>query len=406
MPRFLYTARGVDGRQIKGSVIAATQEEVTQSLQQMSLYVVSVIPAPDGKKWFSQGTSAVPPAEFLNFLQTWAIFLEVGIPMQSALLQVRIRTRIPSLAGAIERMQVAIDQGATVTEALKRTRLLPLSWLPVLEIGEKSGDFIEPLRLLHRYQSDFLRFKRQLFSEMIMPAILLVVTTVWAWLLFHHVVPALVELIEFSGGSTQVFHRMIAVLHGIVGILQWVVPVALAGIPLLFMWLNRVVEEMGVSRFSTTALPVVGPLIAQMRLILIVSGLRAQLEAGIPVVEAMEALGHSVPNAALRRDILQVHQKLWEGVPVPEAFAGFELLPPEGKALVVAGDASGKMPEMLAFVIRDTQAVLLEHVKRLGIFIRTAIIIGSAAMVGFIVILFFGLLFTTFGTAAESLSKR
>lgn len=393
--RFRYTALGVDGRKISGELTAASAEEATGLLQEAGVYVTSVTLLKWRRFfWFLKpGPVVVPEGERIFFLECWAMLLEAGISMQSALLRLRMSSRLSSLARVIDRIQRAIDEGITLTEALKNSRLFPPSWMAVLKVGEERGDFVHALQTLHRYASDARGVKRELLSMLIMPSILLAVVVVWVALFTVKVLPSIGILMAQTGHpapdllATQGTHLLVA------GTL-WTVLVL--GILFLFTQLqNRSDQEMGTFQtWVPPSFPLLGPLVAEMHLNTIATGLQLQMEAGIPLVGAMENLSVGISHPTIRRELLQAYQKLREGIPVPEALAQLQVIPPSGLALLAAGDASGKLPDMLGVLAREAREDLKERVKRLMVILRTTVVIATGLLVGILVVLFFGMLYS------------
>ena len=87
MTRFRYTARGLDGRRTSGEVTALNQEEATQRLQEAGVYVISVAPLLIQRRLFVPGRIFIPYQERIFLLESWAMFLEAGLSMQSALMR-------------------------------------------------------------------------------------------------------------------------------------------------------------------------------------------------------------------------------------------------------------------------------------------------------------------------------
>ncbi len=408
MPRFRYIARSMDGRKMEGTVIAGDPEEVSRFLQEIGVYAVSVAPVSEPRRGLLyRRLDSIPEQDLLNFLVSLSIFLDAGIPLQSALMQLRMKTRVRALAGAIEQMQAAIDQGSTMTEALRQSRILPLAWLPIIEGGERSGDFSKPLRVLHRHSSEFRKFKKELISHMIMPVVLVLAMAVLCWVLFNMVIPALATMVDSAGGRTVFSAEIKGVIHRVIAGLRAALPLVLVFVLFAILWIQRSVRDMGLSRvWIPTATPVLGPLIAQIQLVMIASSLQSRLGAGVTLVDALQSMTESVKNPELRRDLQRFYRRLWEGVPVQEAVFEVRLFPPSAQALLVAGMASGKTPEMLGFLVKDTQALLMEEIERLAISIQTAVVVSIGTMVGFIVFLFFTLLWSVYNDLAVSLQGR
>ena len=404
LKRFNYTARSLDGRRISGQINAFSREAATDLLQEAGVYVISVVPSRVARHPYLRRIY-IPETERIFFLECWAMLLEAGLSMQTALLRLKMNTRLPSLAYAIDRMQQAIDEGAPVTEALKISRLFPPSWIAVLSAGEQVGDFVDPLKKLHRHAVEFRRLKRRLYSMLLMPSVLVVLVGVWLYLFISRVIPSLSLLVSSAGASSKLLELFATTPVPTIAAIAWVF-VAL----LLFVALYRLEtpadQEMGMLlSWIPPAFPLIGSLISRMHLVVIAKGLQLQVEAGIPLTKAIESIGHGVGNPAVRGDLLQAYRKLQEGIPVPEALNHIRVIPEMGKALIVAGDASGKLPEMLDFLARETQSILVEQVKRMTILLRTFVILITGVLVGLLVVAFFYILYSSISSLAQSLGS-
>ncbi len=84
---------------------------------------------------------------------------------------------------------------------------------------------------------------------------------------------------------------------------------------------------------------------------------RGLVKAGVPVVEGLKMVVERQKPGALRAMLGQVHDRLIQGDPLSQAFAGFEgLIPAYYPALLVAGEQSGRLPEVLErFISQETR---------------------------------------------------
>lgn len=391
--RFRYAARSIDGRRMEGEVLGTDMEEATRRLQEAGVYVITISSIQKGAGPLFPYRISLSEQDRIFLLESWAMFLEAGLPMQSALLRVRLRTDTPSVARAIDQIQEAIDNGATLSEALQVGRLFPPSWVSVLSVAETHGDFVQPIRMLQHRAEQMRHFKQELFSIFIMPAILLGLVGVWFWIFVVKVIPALALFMEQVGGSPFIPQLL---MFGVTTV-QWGTQflAVLGGIIFLVTWFARRADrEMGLLQaWVPPSIPVIGTIISYMNLIILSVGLQLQLEAGIALPKAIESLSHGVPSQFIRRQLLQVYRRLQEGIPVPEAIVHLRVIPPMGRALLVTGYASGKMPEMLDFLAREAQASLLEYVKRLTVMIRSFVVLATGFLVGMLLVAFFGMLY-------------
>lgn len=406
MNRFQFTARNPDGQHVTGEIFAADSDTATRRLQGAGVYVTSIVSLGPVRRLPSPHRVSLSAQERLFLLKSMAMFLESGIPIQSALLRLKMSTSNASLRLALDRIQNAIDDGATLTQAIQMGRIFPPSWAAVLMTSEKHGDFVRPLQMLRQLASETDRFKRQLLGLFIMPALLLALVTFWLWLFLVRVVPSLSLLIEQIGGPPSLSLTMRLAAQEILVTIQIGFCLFGAGF-LLSRWTRRADREMGILQsWVPLWFPVVGSLTAQLHLIFIASGLHLQLEAGIPAVQAVETLSRSISHRTIRQDLLRAARELKRGAPIPEALGYIRIIPHMGRALFSVGNLTGKLPELLEFIVRETKADLMERIKRLAVWIRTFVTLVSGVLVGLLVILFFKLLFSSLSGFGQAFYSR
>ena len=133
-PRFKYTARGIDGRLMRGEIGAANEEDATKRLQDSGIYVISLSPLRFWRPQLRPERISVPAQERIFLLQSWAMLLESGLSLQSSLMRLRARVRTASLIGVIDQIQQHIDGGLTLSEALRNAQIFP----PFLKLRERA----------------------------------------------------------------------------------------------------------------------------------------------------------------------------------------------------------------------------------------------------------------------------
>jgi len=400
---YRYKACNIDGRWIEGELSALNREEALKRLQAAGVYVTS-LSSVKRPKWLDGWNPVyVSEQDRIFLLESWAMFLEAGLPMQSALLSLRMRSRSRSVARAIERVQQGLDEGKRLTESLQEAALFPPSWVAILAVGEAQGDFVPLLRMLQAQAVEFRRFKQQIRSMWVMPSILVALVGVWTWLFVSRIVPSFASLL----GEAWVLKAVPAWIGSAAGWLangiRWL-PIPLVLLILFSRW-NRRADREGwfAASWVPFSTPVLGSLISKIELIRILKGLQLQTAAGIPLVRAIEVLGRSASNRWIRQDLLQAYRKLKEGIPVPEVLARLRIVPLMGQPLLAVGDATGRLPQMLDFLVQDVQADLLERVQRLITLIRSVVILVTGILVGGIVVAYFSLIFSGLSHLPEAI---
>lgn len=393
MKRYNYRARDAAGNKLRGNVIALDSDEAAGFLQEAGVYVTSILPdSARRRRNFRNPWVFLPGHERVALLQSWAALVRSGFPMQSALTQLRKTSRRPAVKRALLDVQQCIDRGTTLSEGLRESRLLPPSWVSLVEMGEKRGDFLTPLEQMLSHSEEMWKIKREFYSMLVMPCVVLMLAIVWMWVYLRRVVPAVQSFADSMGASVPVAGLLDLHSSGIVPFILWFL-LALCVFALLTLRSSRADQTMGLLQIWTPpSFPVLGPLVARMHVIMVCSELRLQLEAGIPVMEAVYSLSRSVPHPVIRRQLIKAHRSLRGGCTVPEALEAIQAIPPMGRALLVVGDSCARLPEMLHLLVRETTLDLMEEVRRLTIFLRNGLVLVTGLLVGLLVVSAFSLL--------------
>lgn len=407
MKRYRYSARDAAGRGLRGDLIALDSEQASELLQEAGLYVTSIQPESARRsRLFRNPWIFLPGQERFVLLESWATLVRSGFPIQSALSVLQRSAHRASLRRALREVQDCVDRGATLGEALHASRLLPPSWVSLMELGEKRGDFLAPLEQMLRHTQEMGRIKQEFCSMLLMPGVALVLGIVWVWVYLGRGVPATLAFVGEAGGSLPAAVTLAAHSQGIVTCALTFVLLLLV-VALVALRSSRADQTMGlIQTWVPSKMPVLGPLVSKMRLIVVCAELRLQLEAGIPMVTAMHALSRSVPHPATRQELTAAYRGLRDGLPVPEALEALRMVPPMGHTLVAAGDSCGQLPEMLNLLVRETTLDLTEDVRRLTIVLRNLQVLGTGILVGFFMVSAFILLHQQFEVFLETAGEH
>lgn len=399
MPRYRYSVRDSQGQEIKGAVFASGQNEVIRLLQENGFYVTSVAPTSRPPRLFLLRKAMAPDEQKIFLLESWSMFMQIGLSVQAALLKVRQVTPDRNIARALQSIQDYVDRGMKLSEAVAASRLFPPSWMAVLSVGEGMGDFMGPLQVIRRQMIHLRRLRREALRMLLMPSFLVSLSLVWFWIFLRSVVPAMLEFSAMLGIS----NRLAATLSEMSEVLLYasqalVVLLAVAALAALRM--NRSHQVMGTFQTWVPArTPILGPIVSTLHLMTVASELRLQLDAGISLESALHTLSFSTTNRGVRRELLEACSNVQQGVPAEEAISRLSFIPIEQKALIVAGSASGQLPKALGFLVRFAEEDLHFKMKTLVTLLQTGVILGCGFLVGLLVIAYFSLWFDSFPKA-------
>jgi general secretion pathway protein F len=113
-----------------------------------------------------------------------------------------------------------------------------------------------------------------------------------------------------------------------------------------------------------------------------VGELAALVSAGVPVADALDALGEDTAVPALRDAMTRVRARLREGAPLADALGACpDVFPPLHRELVRAGEAAGALGEVLARLARDDAAAVARGSQLRAALVYPAVMLGTTALV-------------------------
>lgn len=116
----------------------------------------------------------VQKSETASFSRTFGTLLDAGLPMPAALSRAQTTLRNRAMAGAIGDALKSVREGAKLSAALARTKLVPRMALELIHIGEETGDLPRMLaRIADLYEREVATTLERLVAILV-PAVTIV----------------------------------------------------------------------------------------------------------------------------------------------------------------------------------------------------------------------------------------
>ena len=245
----------------------------------------------------------------------------------------------------------AIHRGEPFSQAVAG---LPRHFSPLyvatIKAAERTGNVPEALGRYIAYQEEIDRVRKKIVSASIYPAILMAVGGLVLAFLMFYVVPRFASVYD-DMGHLPFFSKLLlgfgqfvgnhAALLGLAAISSLVVAVWSLTRPQTRAWLNK----------RLWAVPAVGNRMKVYQLARLYRTTGMLLRAGIPALRALEMV-ENLLAAHLRPQLALARKKIQEGVPMSAAFDAAGLATPVAARMMVVGERSGDMGQMLAQIAR------------------------------------------------------
>jgi type IV pilus assembly protein PilC len=293
--------------------------------------------------------------EYLS--ENLALLLKSAVPIGQALESLADSTTSKPLKKALQQMQVNIEAGYNLTDALERSGLVSSQTLALVRLGESSGHLVENLQLAAQQEEKRHVFAAKVRSALIYPSFVLGLTAIVglgvAWFLLPrlattfsqlHVKLPLISRLMISFGTFLKHHGIIAV------------PVSLLAISVVLYVLFAAPSTKHIGRRLLFLLPGIGRLMHEVEVAQFGYLLGTLLSAGLPVTQAVHLLANATTAPQYQEFYNYLAQSLEDGYSVKDSLSKYKgnlrLLPAAVQQMLIAGERSGSLPDVLLTVGR------------------------------------------------------
>ncbi|MCU1050594.1 MAG: type II secretion system inner membrane protein GspF [Stenotrophomonas geniculata] len=346
MALFDYQAANAQGRIEKGQLDADSPRGARQLLRGRGLTPVQVSAARSaGSGWGARRLSA---SELAWATRQLASLLAASLPLEGALSAVIEQAERPHVAQALTAVRADVRAGQRLTVALAaRPRDFPPIYRALVGAGEDSGDLARVMERLADYIEERNALQAKVLTAFIYPAAISLVSVAIVIFLLSYVVPQVVTAFVQARQTLPMLTQVMLAASAFVR--SWGVWVGLGIAALVVAW--RLALRRPELRLCWDAmllrLPMIGRFVLGVNSARFASTLAILLDAGVPLLRALEAARQTLGNALLARCADDVSARVREGAALGSALKVQKVYPPILVHLVASGEKTGSLAPLL-----------------------------------------------------------
>jgi type IV pilus assembly protein PilC len=323
-----------------------------------------------------------------SFIQNLSMMLGAGLHVTDALETLAREAPKGPMRKLIKKIHEDVDNGMALWRAMdKRAYFTPYT-VALVRIGEQSGNLAENLDNLALQDEKDQAMKQKVKMAMIYPSIVIVLTVVIAIGLSWFVLPQLVGVLyalNVELPPTTLLVISIADFFTEYG--STVVPAIFLGMFIMAM-LAKFTSLRIVAQWLTLHIPGVKTLIVQASIARFGIILGSLMRAGVPPVEALESLTEVTSLYRFRIFYKRLTDHVQIGDSFSKSFAEIKnsrkVIPISVQQIIVTGEKSGRLSEVLAKTADIYQKKAEETAQKLPIILEPMLLILIAGLVSFI----------------------
>jgi type II secretory pathway component PulF len=327
---------------------------------------------------------SIPADQVIAFAKNLSAMLAAGLPLSRSLAIIIRQSGSAELHRVVEDIEKKVQGGMPFYEALRRhPAVFSELFVAMAKSGEESGTLAAALGVVARQMTNMHELVKRVRSAMIYPGIILGAVVVIGLFMLIFVVPTLASTFSELGVDLPFVTVIVVELSRFV--VANVFPVIGSIVLIVAAVTFFLHSNLGARLFMRVALhlPVFGELMRETYSARAARTLSSLVASGVPLLTALsiteEVVGHPVFAQILNEACVRVQK----GDALSTIFADHhDLYPYLFSDMILVGEESGKLAEMLGRVAEYYEADVAERTKDLSTILEPALMLFIGLLVG------------------------
>ena len=376
MPVFEYKALQSDGKTAQGQLEAGGRQEAFRQMEERGLKPITLAEKAAGTaakngsvaavgKSLSFQSNRVTPRMLENFTRLLSSLLAAGVPLSRALVILGREATNPAASAKWKEIYNSVVDGVSLADSMaKMPETFPRVYVAMVQAGETGGFLDLVLSQIADFQAREKDLRSKVTAALLYPVILLCLAIAVMIVLLTFFIPRFQKIFADLGGQLPLLTRIIVAAS------HWVrsygIFIAIGLGVLGFVIRGWVMSEKGRRSWEGLILrvPLLGPLLSQFAMARFCRMLGTLLNAGVPLVEALNVARKSIGNQILVDAVSNSIDRVKEGAALGASMADCRnLFPGSVLEMIAVAEESGKLDQELVRIAIVTEGDLDRNLK-------------------------------------------
>ena len=393
MARFRYRAINAAGEVVKGDITALHDADLQAQLRASGLSLIRA----SKLRSRSRRLASLPTRELINLLFHMQMLLRAGVPIITALQDLRDGADSLELRQVAASLMDRIQNGSTLADAMAADPgIFSEVMVHLVRSGEVTGQLAEVMEELVRSLKWQAELAAQTKKLLMYPAFVTVTITGVVVFLMVYLVPQLVSFIRNMGQEIPFQTRLLIWLSEAFVNYWWIILPAPVVAVMALAAAARANEQV---RFklhqALLSIPALGPVIKKIILARLTDSFGLMYRTGIPVIESLGYCEKITSNLPVRAALVRARERIANGASISDAFAMENLFPSLVVRMLRVGEATGALDDALANVSYFFTRDIDESIGRVQALIEPVLTVVLGLILGWIMLAVLGPIYDT-----------
>ena len=387
-----YIVKDQDGKIIKGHADGFSKVEIHSYLLSEGYEVYSI----RTNKWIQilygstgKNNSKIKTKDLIFFVTQLSTYLKSGITLIESLKILSRQYKKKSYKKIFKMIIYDLSMGENFSTAMEnRGVAFPNLLITMVKSSEMTGELPEVLDDMADYYTETEKTRKQMITAMMYPSIVFVFAISVLTFIMLYVIPKFVNIYaSMDGVEIPAITKFIINTSNFMKKNILYIGIAVILFILLFRFLyqkNRAFRT--IIQWGLMHLPIVSNIIIYKEVTMFTKTFSSLLAHNVYITDSMEILSKVTQNEIYKSLIFNTVTNLARGERLSAEFEGHWAFPIPAYEMIVTGERTGQLPEMMAKVSAYYQELHQNSVTRIKTFIEPVLIVFLTAMVGIIVL--------------------
>jgi len=387
---YSYSARGADGKVVKGRIDAASESMVVTKLRTIGVSPITIEEANRGSGLnmeisFSAlgGKKSVGLKDLAVMSRQMSTMIGAGLTLIRTLGILADQTENKELARVLGLVRSDVESGSSLSDSIAKFPVIfPPLMIHLVRAGEIGGFLDTSLEnAATNFETD-VKLRDTIKSALTYPVIVLVMAVVAVIGMLLFIVPVFEKMFHDLGGELPLPTQFLVVLSKQ---MVWLVPLLLVGGTAFAVWWRANKHTERVRSFLDPLklkLPVFGMLFTKVAVARFARNFATMIASGVPILQALSIVGETSGNYVVEQSLKRVQEAVRQGKSVAGPLADEPIFPAMVVQMVAVGEDSGSMEVMLDKIADFYEAEVEATTKALTSLIEPLMIAFIGVVVG------------------------
>ncbi|EKO3514300.1 type II secretion system F family protein [Vibrio fluvialis] len=383
-----YRWKGVNstGKKVAGQTLAISEIEVRDKLKEQHIQVKKI--KKGSVSVLTRLTNRVKTKDITILTRQLATMLTTGVPIVQALKLVGDNHRKAEMKSILAQITKGVEAGTPISKAMRTVSThFDALYVDLIQTGEQSGNLAEVFERLATYREKSEQLRAKVIKALIYPSMVILVALGVSYLMLTMVIPEFESMFKGFGAELPWFTQQILKLSH--GVQAYSAGAFIASLGLVF-GIKAARKKSFVVRLKTSQLslrfPIIGGVLAKAAIAKFSRTLATSFSAGIPILASLKTTAKTAGNVHFETAIQDVHRHTAAGMPMYIAMRNTQAFPEMVLQMVMIGEESGKLDDMLNKVATIYEFEVDNTVDNLGKILEPLIIVFLGIVVGGLVV--------------------